>query len=217
MKAYQLIIFDWEGTLSDKDGLVLLQLEKLTQSIGLKAFDKKKASELLSLDFYAFMRTLYGDTLASHQILGLKDKFRQNHYLYPHEVCLFPEVKSLLDTLQKKGVMLGIATGKGRESLNKELEKAGIQSYFCATRTPCECLCKPAPDMLEALMSFAGVETDKTLMVGDSLCDVEAAQNANVDCIFIDAFKQQDENELLNRGVVSVLQSVSEIKKYLYP
>lgn len=215
MKAYQLVIFDWEGTLSDTDGAALHQLAKLTESVGLKPFDKTKARQLLSSDFFDLMKALYGETLASHQILGLKDKFRQNQYLFPNEVCLYRGVKSMLAALKQKGVWLGIATGKGRESLNNALERAGIADYFFATRTPSECACKPAPDMLEALIEMSGTDKENTLMVGDSLCDLEAAQNAGVDCVIIDTAKLNDDKQLIELGALEVVHSIHALKKWL--
>jgi phosphoglycolate phosphatase len=215
MNDYQLVIFDWEGTLSDPLGLSLTQLSKLSVEAGLGPLDEARARRYQDLNFHDFMHTLYDESLPSHVILALKGKLRQYQYLHSDSVQLFRGVKSLLKSLHEKGALLAIATGKSRQGLRSDLLKMDISEYFFTTRSPCDCSPKPAPDMLEEIMGMADVDKNNAVMVGDSLCDLEAANHAGVDCIMIDVDKRYEEKALLADGAKIVVKTHLALTKQL--
>jgi phosphoglycolate phosphatase len=109
------------------------------------------------------------------------------HWLetYCHQPRLFPGVRGLLEDLQLAGYLLGLATAKGRRGLTRDLETAGVGEFFLATRTVDEARSKPDPQMILDIADELGVTTDRTLMVGDSIHDLEMAHNARAAAVAV--------------------------------
>ena len=96
---------------------------------------------------------------------------------------LFNGVAELLKQLQQQGKQIAVATGKSRVGLDCLLHESGLQDYFVTTRTACEAQSKPHPDMLEQILQHLQVSPQQTVMIGDTLIDMELAQRAGVDAI----------------------------------
>jgi phosphoglycolate phosphatase len=214
MKHYQLIIFDWEGTLGDSIGVLLRHLKTVVTNMGLPPFDDNEARKLIRLDFHQMLSTLYQD-LASHEILALKARFRQYHLRAEEEAMLYPGARALLANLDSQKKLLAIATSKSERGLALALEATGLASFFFAKRTPQQCACKPAPAMTEELIELAGVSKDETVVVGDSVGDMQMALNAEVDAIGINVSTFAPVDELANTGALAVVNSYDELSKLL--
>lgn len=96
---------------------------------------------------------------------------------------LFNGVAELLKQLQQQGKQIAVATGKSRVGLDRLLHESGLRDYFVITRTACEAQSKPHPDMLEQILQHLQVSPQQTVMIGDTLIDMELAQRAGVDAI----------------------------------
>ncbi|MBE0386597.1 phosphoglycolate phosphatase [Pseudoalteromonas luteoviolacea DSM 6061] len=96
---------------------------------------------------------------------------------------LFDGVEHVLKQLTDQGVKVAVATGKSRQGLNRLMEETGLAGYFVTTRTADEAESKPNPDMLNQIMSELGILPCDTVMVGDTIIDMEMARLANVDAI----------------------------------
>ena len=113
----------------------------------------------------------YGDMVAAYR----------RHYLSGDEsLTLFPGVVGLLDELHARGVVMGVATGKSRQGLDRALANTGTGRYFAATRCADECFSKPHPQMLLELIDELAVDAGQVLMVGDTTHDLQMAQAAGV-------------------------------------
>lgn len=99
---------------------------------------------------------------------------------------VYPGVESTLKRLRSEGVLLAIATGASRAALNRVLAQSGLATLVDSARTADDCFSKPHPQMLLELMDEYNTLPEDCLMVGDSLADIQAAQNAGVDVVFVD-------------------------------
>lgn len=90
-----------------------------------------------------------------------------------------PGVDRLLYYLKKKGYFLGIATADSTKSAVHSLKKAGLLHYFdyigCNEE---DTQAKPSPQMAYAFCRQVGIKTEELLVVGDSVTDLEFAENA---------------------------------------
>lgn len=215
MKDYQLIIFDWEGTLSDPVGVAVSHLATVADSLAYPTFNKRKARALLDLNFHEMIDILYNKRLASHEVLEFKAKFRQYHALHFGDEVLFYGAKALLKALSKAGKLIAIATSKSNHSLIRVLEEKGLRSFFFMTRSPEHCLSKPAPDMLLEIITAANVDKNVTVMIGDSPCDIEAAVHAGVDSIAINATGLGDEDSLKSLGASCSVKNYRQLRQLL--
>ncbi len=100
--------------------------------------------------------------------------------------ALFPEVLETLKKLQQNGYLLAIATSKFRSSLQKKLLEYGVQDLFAATSCSDDGHFKPDPQMLWSILDELDVDGEDAVMIGDSETDLQLAENAEVDVIFLD-------------------------------
>ena len=91
---------------------------------------------------------------------------------------LFADVVETLTQLEESGYVLGIATGKSRRGLSATLETHGLAKHFVTLQTADDAPGKPHPGMLELAMSETGTEKSETVLIGDTVFDMEMAVNA---------------------------------------
>ena len=101
------------------------------------------------------------------------------------ESALYPGVKELLAALNDKGYLLAVATAYSRRGLDQALADAKVSHEFITTVTADDGYIKPDPRMLQLIIDYAQVEREGTLMVGDTMADIQMAENAGVDYVAI--------------------------------
>ncbi len=129
-------------------------------------------------------------------------------------VALFPGTGPALARLEAAGLLPGIATGKSRRGLRRELRETGLRDRFAAVRTVDECPSKPHPAVIEELMHECGTTARETLVVGDTLFDLEMAGNAGVDAIAV-GWSAQPPRRLAGAGARAVLDDFEELDRWI--
>lgn len=184
LSEYELLVFDWDGTLSDSAGRLIAAAMKACMDVNIPQPEE------------SFLRQHLGRTVDDIIRLGIPDldpgdaarlveRFRYHYYANAQETLLFEGVESTLTALKSRGFMLAVATNMSRRGLSVALEHTALSSYFDATRTADESGAKPDPTMLHELMSELGVASTATLMIGDSPVDLQLAENAGVASVAI--------------------------------
>lgn len=181
-KQFDLIVWDWDGTLADSTGMITHAILKAAEQVGLPAISTRAASNIIGLGLRESIHALYGD-IPAEQAQALASQYSANYYAGEHEIPLFEGAVETITALNKQGFKLAVATGKGRRGLNSALEHCGLGNFFHATRTVDECFSKPHPQMLDELMDHFVVMPERTLMIGDTSYDLHMAQNAGVSAI----------------------------------
>ncbi|PKO47526.1 MAG: HAD family hydrolase [Betaproteobacteria bacterium HGW-Betaproteobacteria-22] len=181
-KQFDLIVWDWDGTLADSTGMITNAILKAAEQVGLPALSAQKASSIIGLGLRESIETLYGN-LPVVQAQALAQQYNLNYYAGEHEIPLFAEAANTIIELNKRGYKLAVATGKSRRGLNFALEHTGLGHYFHATRTVDECFSKPHPQMLNELMDDLITLPARTLMIGDTSYDLHMAKNAGVHAV----------------------------------
>lgn len=181
-KQFDLIVWDWDGTLADSTGMITVALLKAAEEVGLPALSRQQASSIIGLGLKESIEALYGD-IPQAQARALAAKYTAHYYAGESAIPLFEGAIETIRTLHKRGYKQAVATGKGRRGLNLALEHSGLAAYFHATRTVDECFSKPHPQMLDELMDDLVVMPERTLMIGDTSYDLQMAQNAGVNSL----------------------------------
>ncbi|PKO50619.1 MAG: HAD family hydrolase [Betaproteobacteria bacterium HGW-Betaproteobacteria-20] len=181
-KQFDLIVWDWDGTLADSTGMITNAVLKAAQDVGLPTISAQTASNIIGLGLREAIHALYGD-IPAEQAQALAQQYTANYYAGESEIPLFAGAAETITELSKRGFKLAVATGKGRRGLNLALEHCGLGKYFHATRTVDECFSKPHPQMLDELMDTLVVLPERTLMIGDTSYDLQMAQNAGVSAV----------------------------------
>jgi phosphoglycolate phosphatase len=176
---YDLIIFDWDGTLANSTQLIVDAICNGSVDVGLPKPSQSAASGIIGLGFREAAYELFG-RIPDAQLAELTARYTYYYGLCEDHIPLFDGVPETIAHLTKQRVPLAVATGKGRRGLNKALANSGIAHHFIATRCVDECQSKPHPQMILDLMREVDATPERTLMVGDTSFDLQMAKNANV-------------------------------------
>lgn len=191
-KQFDLIVWDWDGTLADSTSMITHAVLKAAEQVGLPAISSQTASNIIGLGLREAIHSLYGD-IPADKAQAFASHYTANYYAGESNIPLFEGATETIMALNKRGFKLAVATGKGRRGLNLALENSGLTKFFHSTRTVDECFSKPHPQMLDELMDHFVVLPDRTLMIGDTSYDLHMAKNAGVSSIGVTYGAQQAE------------------------
>ena len=182
MQRFELLVFDWDGTLADSTGAIVACLQSAFADLGMPVPAPERARHIIGLgmeDALAFM----APGLPRSDYSRLADRYRA-HFVR-HSTVLYDGTEAMLAGLLERGHRLAIATGKSRRGLERSLSELGLTRYFSAWRCADMCASKPAPDMLHELIGEFAVGPDTTLMIGDTTHDLQMAGHADVAAVAI--------------------------------
>ena len=183
-KQYDLIVWDWDGTLADSTGMITRAIVKAAEQVGLSPLSVEQASSIIGLGLRESIASLYPH-ISEQEALALAANYNNNYFAAESEILLFPNAAETIKTLNRRGYKLAVATGKSRRGLNLALEHTQLRNYFHATRTVDECFSKPHPQMLDELMDDLVALPERTLMIGDTSYDLQMAKNAGVPAVAV--------------------------------
>lgn len=212
-RQYRLVVFDWEGTLGDTLGHILNTVAVEARRLKFGEFDERLARQNVTLGLILAVRKLFPHLLP-HQHEQLLQAVHHSLATDPTNVFLIPGAKQIVQQIHEAGIEMAIATNKGHQSLQRALDAVGLREFFTTTRSAGQTEPKPSPQMLEEIMEVCGVSSVHTLMVGDSISDIEMARQINVDAIGVDFYQQQAEN-LRGAGALDVFDDYKQLARYL--
>ena len=178
-KRFELIVFDWDGTLMDSTGAIVASIQAAALDLGIQPPSDERANHIIGLGLIDALRHALPE-LPVEQYQIVADRYRHHYLSRDHDLLLFDGAAELIDELTGAGHLLAVATGKTRKGLDRAFEVTGLGQCFHASRCADECHSKPHPQMLEELMEEFGVGQDATLMIGDTTHDLLMARNAGV-------------------------------------
>ncbi len=176
-RRFDLIAFDWDGTLFDSTRLITRAMQAAVRDVGGREPSASEASFVIGMGLMQALAQAAPD-VAPELYPRLADRYRHHYLARQHEVTLFDGVLPLLAELRARHHWLAVATGKSRRGLDEALRSAELHGVFDASRTADETAGKPSPQMLHELMREFGTEPERTLMIGDTTHDLQMARNA---------------------------------------
>ena len=212
-KQFDLIVWDWDGTLANSTGMITDAIVSAAAQVGLPALDPLDASNIIGLGLKESIYALFGN-ISAEKAQALAKQYTANYYAGESEIPLFEGAADTIKTLHKRGFKLAVATGKGRRGLNLALEHCGLSPYFHATKTVDECFSKPHPQMLDELMDALIVRPERTLMIGDTSYDLQMASNAGVPAVAV-TFGAQSQDKLTSYNNIAMFNQFSELRSWL--
>lgn len=214
MLSNRLLVFDWDGTLADSANTIVRAMQTAIRELQLETRHDAAVRDVIGLGLDEAVRKLYPD-LSPAGVYDLAVGYK-THYraLMTETIPLFPKVTDTLRELAEQGFMLAVATGKSRVGLDRSLRETGLEGYFSATRCADETFSKPHPGMLLELMWETGADTDSTLMIGDSVYDMEMADRANVSAIAV-SYGVHDRERLLQYQPLLCIDNLTALAQWL--
>jgi phosphoglycolate phosphatase len=176
-RQFDLIAFDWDGTLFDSTRIIAHCIQRAVVDVGGKMPSDKAASYVIGLGLMQALAHAAPDVpQAKYPELGAR--YRHHYIAHQNDLSLFEGVLPLLDELKARHHLLAVATGKSRRGLDEVLDTVQLKGMFDGSRTADETASKPHPLMLQELMREFGAEPTRTLMIGDTTHDLQMAVNA---------------------------------------
>ena len=214
LRQFDLIVFDWDGTLFDSTALITRCIQAACVDLGLARPSDRDASYVIGLGLIEALQHA-APGLARERYPELGARYRHHYLARQHELMLFDGSLALLHALKQRGHLLGVATGKTRRGLDEALNSSKLRGLFDATRTADETASKPHPLMLLELMAELSVEPERTLMIGDTTHDLQLAANAGAASVAVSYGAHEPEafGEFAPRHVA---HSVAELHAWLF-
>ena len=210
---YQLVVFDWEGTISDTLGLILHTVSAESSALGFGEVEPYQARKYVDLGLVQALRKLFPHlSLAQHE--QLFQAVQTAVLSRPAEVRLIHGALQTIQRLHNANLDLAIATNKGHQSLQRALQVTGLNTYFKFTRSAGQVPAKPCPQMLEEIMHHFGQNPSTTIMIGDSPTDMEMAKSINVAAVGVD-FYYQSKGALKAAGALEVFDDYQLLADFL--
>jgi phosphoglycolate phosphatase len=176
-RRFDLIAFDWDGTLFDSTQLITRCIQQAVLDVGGQKPTDEAASYVIGMSLRAALAHAAPD-VTEDKYPELGARYRHHYMARQHDIALFDGVLPLLKTLKSRHHLLAVATGKTRAGLDEALRAVELKGVFDATRTADETQGKPHPRMLQELMAELGATPARTLMIGDTTHDLKMAVNA---------------------------------------
>lgn len=181
MKAYKVLIFDWDGTLADSTAQIVQSVQAAFVAVDLPPPSHQDASHIIGLALDKAMQYLLPDANDA-LIAKVAEQYKLNYLRNDNKTHLFADAAQLLPNL-KNDFWLTVATGKSRVGLDRALLETHTQNLMLATRTVDECPSKPHPGMILSICDELGVHPKEVLMIGDTTHDLLMAHNAGADAV----------------------------------
>lgn len=178
-RHFDLLIFDWDGTLMDSTGAIAESIRLACADLALRVPPTEEAMQIIGLGLAEALQTLLPD-LAPDDYPRLVERYRHHFLGQDHTLPLFDGVAETIAALHESDYWLAVATGKSRKGLERAFDQSGLRKFFHASRCADEGYSKPHPGMVLELMDYCGVDPARTLMIGDTSHDLQMALNAGV-------------------------------------
>ena len=212
-RRFELIVFDWDGTLMDSTAAIALAIQSAAQDMGVTVPSDLAARHVIGLGLRDALAHAVPD-LPPERYGAMAERYRHHYLINSRSIFLFEGIAGLLQELKSRDHRLAVATGKSRHGLNEVLARSGLHSLLDATRCADECLSKPHPQMLEELIDELGVTPETTAMIGDTTHDLQMAKNAGVSAVAV-SYGAHDRAALIAEQPESCCDTVAELRLWL--
>jgi phosphoglycolate phosphatase len=177
-----LLIFDLDGTLIDSKQDLANSVNATRAHMSLDSLEIAVISTYVGKGAPVLIRKAMGPAASEDQVAEALRFFLEhyNHHALD-STRLYPGVRKSLARLRAGGKLLAILTNKPVAISRTILEGLGVAGcFFKVYGGNSFASKKPDPAGVVALMAESNIGRDRTLMVGDTIVDVETARNAGV-------------------------------------
>lgn len=203
------VLLDLDGTLVDTNYLHTLAWSRALRSAGEDA-PMNAIHRLVGMGGDQLVPALLG-----HECPGASAARSDRYRELSGEIRALPGASGLLAAVNEAGLAVVIATSSPREELEAPLAALGSEAPVdLVTSADDVSSSKPDPEVFVEAMRRAGLEPGRTVAVGDSIWDVQAARAAGVGCIGVETggFSR---HELGEEGALHVYRDVEELARQL--
>ena len=212
-RRFDLIAFDWDGTLYDSTAVIARCIQLAVADVGGTVPTDEAARYVIGMGLMQALAHAAPDVPAD-RYPQLGERYRHHYLAHQNDLSLFDGVLPLLQGLRQRHHWLAVATGKSRRGLDEVLHTVELKGMFDGSRTADETAGKPHPRMLHELMREFGVEPERTLMIGDTTHDLQMALNAGCASVAV-SYGAHEPGGLAELQPLAVVHSVAELQQWL--
>ncbi len=210
MNKYKGIIFDIDGTLTSTNDLIFASFNHISGKYLNKKFSNEEIIELFGPTEDAIIKEWTGDNY---------DEARKDYYDFyssNHQMAdLYPGIKSLLESIKSKNILLSIYTGKGRTAAEITLKRLDIFYYFDFIITGDDIAeHKPSAEGIIKFIEKFDLKKENVLMIGDAPADIKAARAAGVEVASV-IWDSYAKDEVLSFKSDYVFFTVDELSNFV--
>jgi len=215
----RLVVFDYDGTLVDSQAAIVGTMREAFGELGLAAPAPEAVRRVVGLALERAIDRLCPrppeDPADGALVAALAAAYRRRFIALrtQHGILhepLFDGIREALAALARPERCFAIATGKNRRGLLAGLAGHGLADRFQLLKTADDGPSKPHPEILQQAMRETGVEPAETLMVGDTVFDIEMARSAGAHALGV-AWGYHPHDELLAAGAHGVARRPSDL------
>ena len=212
-RQFDLIAFDWDGTLFDSTALIARCIQAAVIDVGGVPPTREAATYVIGMGLMQALEHAAPDVPPeTYPLLG--ERYRHHYMAAQNDLSLFDGVLPLLAALKQRHHWLAVATGKSRRGLDEVLDTVELKGVFDSSRTADETAGKPHPRMLHELMREFGVKPERTLMIGDTTHDLQMAVNAGCASVGV-SYGAHEPSTFAELKPLHVAHSVRELHDWL--
>ena len=212
-RQFDLICFDWDGTLFDSTAIIVRSIQQAVLDVGGTKPTDEAASYVIGMALMPALAHAAPDVpKEKYPLLG--ERYRHHYLATQHDISLFDGVLPMLADLKGRHHWLTVATGKSRRGLDDVLASRQLHGIFDGSRTADETAGKPDPRMLHELMREFGADPERTLMIGDTTHDLQMARNAGVASVGV-SYGAHEPHDFGALGPRYIAHSVAGLNRWL--
>lgn len=212
-RRFDLIAFDWDGTLYDSTAVIVRCIQAAVLDVGGRLPSERDAAWVIGLGLAEALAKAAPD-VPPEKYPELGARYRHHYLRHQDDLVLFDGVLPMIDALRARGHKLAVATGKSRRGLDLALETVALRERFDSSRTADETFGKPHPRMLLELMEELEVPPERTLMIGDTIHDLQLATNAGCASVGV-SYGAHEPASFADHGPLHVAHSVQDLHDWL--
>jgi phosphoglycolate phosphatase len=215
LQRFDLIVFDWDGTLVDSTPTIARCIQQAAADLGLGVPDFELASHVIGLGLHDALARAVPD-LPPERLTEFSARYRIHYLAQEHELEMFEGARELVEALRELDLRLAIATGKSHAGLARAMASVGLAGLFDATRCADQTHPKPHPAMLLELTEELRVGVERTLMIGDTTHDLQMARAART-CAAGVTYGAHPREQLAACEPMKLATSVADLRQWLIP
>jgi phosphoglycolate phosphatase len=227
MKQIFTVLFDLDGTLVDTAPDLMRAHNHVMKKFGYPTKSTEEIRNLVGQGAGAMLgRSIWGqakkefgkvqnEKIKKEMIDAFVDYYGKNII---NESTLINGVKEFLKWCKEKNISMAVCTNKQEHLAIDLLKKIGIYDYFeYVAGSNTFDYCKPDPRHLTNVIEILGGEIKRSIMIGDSETDANAAKNAGIPVVLLeDGYTEKNTTEIYHNHLIKDFIGIEGIiSKYL--
>ena len=222
MKQKFTVLFDLDGTLVDTAPDLMRAHNHVMKKFGYPTKSTEEIRNLVGKGAGALIgRSIWGQAKKEfHSVIDLKIKDEMskefvNYYgkNIINESTLIKGVKEFLIWCKNQNISMAVCTNKQEHLSNDLLKKIGIYDFFeYVAGSDTFDYCKPDPRHLTSVVEILDGDVNKTIMIGDSETDANAAKAAEIPVILLEnGYTEKNTTEIYHNHLIKDFIGIEKI------